>query len=299
MLGIDRQNAGRGKHEPGAKSRHFWNPAMKVEFKGGNKVEFKGGNKEELYEWVNQALQQLHRSRMAAIERRDRIVTGMPYGGLAEPLRRVHSSLRKEAEPGARWDRGSGCGLLAPVEHTHRAQRVPPAGPTVAVLERKVDLAGMRVLQQPGAIGLLLGSEQIDRFAHPRVRHIPGRAEVFEGTQHIVVPAGRKRELQPGWVDDFACALTPDQFSFEEVLLTPAPSRDGLRGATGCALVRQQSLQDVDRGRERWLVILGMCGVSRLTADKRSRQSADVPALLLFWEISEAGIGRPDHGSKG
>ena len=64
-------------------------------------------------------------------------------------------------------DGGSGRGLLAPAEDTQRPQRVPPAGPTVAVLERKVDLAAMRVLQQPGAIGLLLGSEQIDRFVHP------------------------------------------------------------------------------------------------------------------------------------
>ena len=31
------------------------------------------------------------------------------------------------------------------------------------------------------------------------------------------MPAGRKRELQPGWVDDFAGALTSDQLSFEEV----------------------------------------------------------------------------------
>jgi hypothetical protein len=39
--------------------------------------------------------------------------------------------------------------------------------------------------------------------------------------------------------------------SFEEVLLTPASSRDGLRRATGCALVRQQPFQHPDRGRER------------------------------------------------
>src|SRR6266542_1609947 len=160
-------------------------------------------------------------------------------------------SSEEKQERGAKPDRGSGSRLLVPVEDTQRPQRVPPAGPTVAVLERKVDLAEMRVLQQPGAIGLLLGSEQIDRFVDPRVRHIPDRAEVFEGTQHVVVPAGRKRELQPGWVDDFAGALTSDQLSFEEVLLAPAPSRDGFRSATGCALVRQQSFQDVDRGRER------------------------------------------------
>src|SRR4029453_2297963 len=86
---------------------------------------------------------------------------------------------------------------------------------------------------------------------HPRVRHISDRAEVVEGTQQVVVPAGRKREVQPGWVDDFARALPAEQPWFEEVLLTPAPSRDGFNRATGCALVRQQSFEDVDRGRER------------------------------------------------
>ena len=76
----------------------------------------------------------------------------------------------------------------------------------------------MRVLKQPGAIGPLPGSEDIDRIVRPRVRHIPDRAEVIEGTQHVVVPAGRKRELQPGWVDDVAGAVTSDQLSFEEAL---------------------------------------------------------------------------------
>ena len=93
----------------------------------------------------------------------------------------------------------------------------------------------MGVLEKQGAVRLLLGSEQIDRFVHPRVPQIPGRAEVFEGTQHVVVPAGRKRELQPGRIDDFAGALTANQLSFEEILLTPAPNRDGLRRAAGMA----------------------------------------------------------------
>jgi hypothetical protein len=65
------------------------------------------------------------------------------------------------------------------------------------------------------------------------------------------VPANRKRELQPGWIDDFAVAPAPEQPQFEQVLLAAAASRDGFRGATGRALVRQQSFQDVDRGRER------------------------------------------------
>jgi hypothetical protein len=37
----------------------------------------------------------------------------------------------------------------------------------------------MSVLQQPRAVGLLFGSEQLDGFVHPLVGGIPGGAEVF------------------------------------------------------------------------------------------------------------------------
>src|SRR2546427_7241754 len=75
--------------------------------------------------------------------------------------------------------------LLVPTEDPQRAQGVPPAGPTIAVLEREVDRAGMGVLQKPRPVGLLLGSEQINRFVHPRVRRIPSRLEVLQRTQHV------------------------------------------------------------------------------------------------------------------
>src|SRR3989442_14937109 len=116
---------------------------------------------------------------------------------------------------------------IVPAQNPYGAKSVPPAGPTIAVLKRKVDLAGMRVLQKPSTIRLPLGTEQIDRFTHPRIRRIPDRAEVIEAAQHVVVPPGWKRELLPGCVDDLAGALSPEQFSFEEVLLAPVPSRDG------------------------------------------------------------------------
>src|SRR2546425_10932805 len=97
----------------------------------------------------------------------------------------------------------------------------------------------MSVLQQPSTIRLPLGTEQINRFLYPGVRRISDRAEVFEAAQHVVVPAGWKRDLLPGWVDDPAGALPSEQFSFEEVLLAPVSSRDGIPGATGCPLVCQ------------------------------------------------------------
>ena len=65
----------------------------------------------------------------------------------------------------------------------------------------------MRVFQQPGAIRLLFGLEQINPFFDTRIGHIPDRAEVVEGTKHIVVPAGGEGELQPCRFDDFAGAL--------------------------------------------------------------------------------------------
>src|SRR5215211_6501584 len=57
--------------------------------------------------------------------------------------------------------------------------------------------------------------------------------------------------MQPRRVDDLSGDLAAEEVSFEEVLLTPTSSRDGFRRATGCALVRQQPLEDVDRGVER------------------------------------------------
>lgn len=73
----------------------------------------------------------------------------------------------------------------------------------------------MSVLEQPRAVGLLLVADQLDRFVHARVGAVPGVAEVLQATQYVLVPAGRKRELQPGRVDDVAGALTPEQLSFE------------------------------------------------------------------------------------
>src|SRR5256885_14503117 len=64
------------------------------------------------------------------------------------------------------------------------------------------------------------------------------------------MPAGGNREFQPGRVDDGAAALTPEQLPLEEVLLTPAASRDGFRRAASCALVGQQPFQDPDGGVE-------------------------------------------------
>src|SRR5689334_20908050 len=105
----------------------------------------------------------------------------------------------------------------------------------------------MGVFQQPPTIGLLLGPKQLNRFVHARIWRVPERAEVIESAQHVVLPADWKRELEPGWVDDFAAALASKQLSLEEVLLTAFASGNRFGSATGRALTRQQSFQYVDR----------------------------------------------------
>jgi hypothetical protein len=70
--------------------------------------------------------------------------------------------------------------LLVPAEDPERPQRVPPAGPTIAVVERELDFATMCVFQQPRTIGLLLGAEQLNGLVDPLVRRIAGLAEVFQ-----------------------------------------------------------------------------------------------------------------------
>src|SRR4029453_4412571 len=75
--------------------------------------------------------------------------------------------------------------------------------------------------------------------------------------------------------------LAPEQFPLEEVLLTPAPGRDGFGRAAGRVLVRQQSLQDVDGGRERRVdgTVLRLAvppPVLELLAEQASDQSVHV-----------------------
>ena len=98
--------------------------------------------------------------------------------------------------------------------------------------------------------------------------------------------------MQPGGIDDLAGALTPEQPPFEEVLLTPAASRDGVRRTAGRALVGEEPFQHPDRGVEgranRTVLHLAVPpAVLELLAD----QPGDHAIHLLV----EVGTQRDDH----
>ena len=56
-----------------------------------------------------------------------------------------------------------------PAKNPQGSEGVPSAGLAVAILQDEVNLARMRVLQEPAAVGLPLGSEQLDGLLYARV----------------------------------------------------------------------------------------------------------------------------------
>src|SRR2546427_13222234 len=54
--------------------------------------------------------------------------------------------------------------LREPVEDTHRAKRVPPAGPALAVVHLEVGLARVDVLEWPPAVGIPIALDDTDRL---------------------------------------------------------------------------------------------------------------------------------------
>src|SRR5438132_187559 len=110
-----------------------------------------------------------------------------PTGRAAESLRRRTAPAHVDGVVGAaerldgrarreRWLRAA----LLPVEHTHRAQRVPVAGLAFALVHAEVEIAQsgtdhlalVRVLERPAPVRIALGPDEADGLGHPRIgRH--------------------------------------------------------------------------------------------------------------------------------
>lgn len=69
---------------------------------------------------------------------------------------------------------------VVPVEDPQRPQSVPPARPSVAVLEVELGLPWVGVLEQPGAVDFAFATDKLHRLGNPRIRDIGGAAEVVQ-----------------------------------------------------------------------------------------------------------------------
>src|SRR5690606_9833673 len=127
-----------------------------------------------------------------------------------------------------------------------RSERVPAARPAVALLHGEVNRTRMGVLQQPGAVWLLLAPHDLDGVREPRVSRATGGPEVVERGQHIVVPLGREREFEPCLVAHLARGGTTVEPAQLQVLLgTTAGLNDGHRSPG--TLVLEQTVEHAER----------------------------------------------------
>src|SRR5437762_1103516 len=93
----------------------------------------------------------------------------------------------------------------SPAQDPQGAERVPAARPTIAVLEREIDLPRMAVLELPAPVRVSALLDDFDGLGQPRIGRVPiGRSKVLEAAQEVVEVPGRERELEPGRVDDLA-----------------------------------------------------------------------------------------------
>src|SRR3989475_4364188 len=148
---------------------------------------------------------------------------------------------------------------LVPVQHAHRAQGVPVAGPAFALVHAELEIAQagvyhfalLWVLERQSTFGVTLGADQVDGLGHARIGRHARCAQVVEPAQRVVVVAGREREQCEGRIDQLAARQPAQHPAFEQVFLPSLKCRGHLGRAAGCALALQKALQDVDRRVER------------------------------------------------
>ena len=66
--------------------------------------------------------------------------------------------------------------LREPIEHAHRAERVPTARPAFAVLHLEMGFARVDVVERPAAVGIPSRLDDADRLGDARIGLLPGLA---------------------------------------------------------------------------------------------------------------------------
>ena len=91
----------------------------------------------------------------------------------------------------------------------------------------------VRGIEEPAAIGLAFGFDEMDGFAHARIGGDTGGAEVVEGAEDVVVVARGPGELEEFGVGDCAGGEAAKEGAFHEVVFGAAASGGGSDGELG------------------------------------------------------------------
>src|SRR5579885_1873320 len=118
-----------------------------------------------------------------------------------------------------------------PAKHPQGAESVPAARPSLALVDLDRHHAGVPRLEQPPAVLVALGCDQLDRLGHSFVGGDASAAQVLEPPEHIVVPPGREGKARPRGAalaisrDQLASRPPTEEAALEEVLLPAETSR--------------------------------------------------------------------------
>ena len=146
-----------------------------------------------------------------------------------------------------------------PVQHSERAQCDPTVRRSDGAGQFLVKCVSMSNVEQPAPVGLAPIAHGRKRLLDLALRPHPGRAQIVERTEHVVVPERRKRELRPRRIDDLSGRQPSEQTTLEEILLPARPRACHRWRAAERLLEREQSFEDADRRVERRAYLAALC----------------------------------------
>src|SRR5262249_37736216 len=150
---------------------------------------------------------------------------------------------RRRSEP----SRASG---LVPAQYAQRTQRVPAARRADGLAPREVERLDVCVVEQPGAVGLPLALDELDRVCDALVGCDAGAAQVVERAQDVVAVARGEGEGQERGQGDGARRAPAEEATLEQVRLAATARERELRARTDGALVLAEPFEHADGGVE-------------------------------------------------
>ena len=84
-----------------------------------------------------------------------------------------------------------------PLQHSQGAECVPTARRSPPTLHVEVYVAGVGAREQPSSVPVLLPGHQADGLSRSFIGNGRGFPQIVQTPQHVIVPAGRKREFSP------------------------------------------------------------------------------------------------------
>ena len=119
--------------------------------------------------------------------------------------------------------------LLMPVENSKGMECVPAAWLADGFCQRKCEGFGVGIVEEPAAVGLAFGFDELNGFGETWVGHgfcvDASGAEVIEGAENVVVVARRESEFEEFGACNFAGGSAAEERALEEIFFGATAGR--------------------------------------------------------------------------